>query len=147
MRFISVSLSLLFATPVLAEHHEGEKAKIDGHDEFKKLTVKEASAMKAAGTATMVDANGAETRAKYGYVPGAVLLSDASSFDVVKELPAAKDRTLVFYCGGPKCEAAPSAAKRAKEAGYTNLAVMREGIRGWVSAGQAVEKPGDKPKG
>ena len=33
------------------------------------------------------------------------------------------------------------AAKKASEAGYKNVAVMRDGIMGWVKAGQPVEKP------
>src|SRR2546427_10433996 len=47
---------------------------------------------------TIVDANGAEFRAREGIVPGAVLLSNYKTYDADKELPAGKDARLVFYC-------------------------------------------------
>jgi hypothetical protein len=47
---------------------------------------------------TIVDANGAEFRAREGIVPGAVLLSGYKTYDVAKELPPRKDARLVFYC-------------------------------------------------
>jgi rhodanese-related sulfurtransferase len=86
--------------------------------------------------ATVVDANGAETREKYGVVPGALLLSDHRSY-ALTELPTDKSKPLVFYCGGTQCRASDAAATRAQSAGYASVSVMREGIKGWVSAGQA----------
>ena len=88
-----------------------------------------------AKSATVVDANGAETREKYGVVPGALLLSDHRSY-ALSELPSDKSGPLVFYCGGTQCRASDAAASRASAAGYAKVSVMREGIRGWVSAGQ-----------
>ena len=85
--------------------------------------------------AVAVDANGAETRQKYGVVPGATLLSDHRSY-ALTELPSDKSQRLVFYCGGTQCRASDAAANRALSAGYANVSVMRDGIRGWVSAGQ-----------
>ena len=87
--------------------------------------------------ATVVDANGAETREKYGVVPGALLLSDHRSY-ALTELPSDKSKPLVFYCGGTQCRASDAAASRAQSAGYASVSVMREGIKGWVAAGQAV---------
>jgi rhodanese-related sulfurtransferase len=83
-----------------------------------------------------VDANGAETREKYGVVPGALLLTDHRSY-ALTELPADKSSSLVFYCGGTQCRASDAAATRAAAAGYASVSVMRDGIRGWVDAGQA----------
>ncbi len=57
------------------------------------------------------------------------------------ELPENKFSKLVFYCGGQACMAAPKAAKVAQDAGYKDVNVMRAGIRGWVKAGKAVDKP------
>jgi rhodanese-related sulfurtransferase len=90
--------------------------------------------------ATIVDANNAETRQEQGVVPGAVLLTSSREYSL-NELPNAKDTKLVFYCGGTKCRASDSAAKRAAEAGYADVSVMRDGIRGWKSAGQTTETP------
>ena len=47
---------------------------------------------------TIVDANGADFRAREGIIPGAVLLSNYKTYDVEKELPPRKDARLVFYC-------------------------------------------------
>jgi rhodanese-related sulfurtransferase len=101
--------------------------------------VDEVSGLIEAKAARAVDANGADTRKQYGTVPGAVLLSNARTFDA-SELPEDKSTELVFYCGSESCNAAPKAAARAKELGYTAVKVMPEGIRGWVKAGKPVDK-------
>jgi len=84
------------------------------------------------GAVTPVDANGAETRAEFGTLPGAIMLD---TDDVASVLPEDTDTDLVFYCSSQRCSAAPRAAEAAIEAGYTNVHVMRDGIRGWVDAG------------
>ena len=86
-------------------------------------------------SATVFDANGDDTRKEYGVVPGAVLLSDHKSYPL-SVLPAAKSDKLVFYCGGTQCRASDAAAQRAASAGYSDVSVMRAGIRGWKDAGQ-----------
>jgi hypothetical protein len=50
------------------------------------------------GAVTLLDANGADFRAKEGVIPGAVLLSSYRTYDVEKELPPRRDTRLVFYC-------------------------------------------------
>jgi rhodanese-related sulfurtransferase len=69
-----------------------------------------------------------------------VLLSSSRQY-ALSELPAAKETKLVFYCGGTACRASDSAAKRAADAGYADVSVMRAGIRGWKSAGQTTATP------
>lgn len=86
-----------------------------------------------------VDANSPGTREKYGTLPSAVLLSSSDDY-ALSELPSDKEKGLVFYCGGERCTSAPKAAKRAMEAGYQNVHVMRAGIRGWVKAGKKIDK-------
>lgn len=82
------------------------------------------------------DANDRETY-DAGHVPGATWVHyDSVSAEV---LPADTAAPLVFYCGGPSCGAAPTAAETAVSLGYTNVAVMRAGISGWREAGQPVE--------
>lgn len=106
----------------------------------RELSVSEVAALVQAKSATVVDANDAETREEQGVVPGAVLLSSSRGYSL-SELPAAKDSKLVFYCGGTACRASDNAAKRAAEGGYADVSVMRAGIRGWKSAGQQTETP------
>ena len=86
-------------------------------------------------SATILDANDSDTRKEYGVVPGAVLLSGKEY--PLSALPAAKADKLVFYCGGTQCRASDKAAARAASAGYSDVSVMRAGIRGWKDAGQA----------
>jgi rhodanese-related sulfurtransferase len=86
-------------------------------------------------SAIAVDANGVETRQKFGVVPGATLLSDHRNY-ALTELPSDKAQPLVFYCGGTQCRASDAAAQRAISAGYAKVSVMRDGIKGWVDAGQ-----------
>ena len=106
----------------------------------RELSVSDVSALVQAKSATILDANDAQTRQEQGVVPGAVLLSSSRQYSF-SELPAAKDTKLVFYCGGTACRASDNAAKRASEAGYADVSVMRAGIRGWKSAGQTTETP------
>ena len=63
---------------------------------LKMVTVAEVAAMKPADR-VVVDANNADTRKSIGIIPGAILLSSSSNFDV-KELSVAKTSKLVFYC-------------------------------------------------
>jgi rhodanese-related sulfurtransferase len=99
---------------------------------IKKVTVAEL----AKDTQSKVfDANSQDFRVKNGTIPGAVLLTSSSSYDL-KELPANKETSLVFYCASTMCGASESAAKRATEAGYTHVAVLPDGLMGWKRAGQ-----------
>jgi rhodanese-related sulfurtransferase len=65
------------------------------------------------------------------HVPGALHLDPAHYTD--SDLPADKESSLVFYCSNPMCRKAPSAARRAKQMGYSNVRVMSAGISGWLS--------------
>jgi len=115
----------------------------DGHQaslEPGKATVAQVASWTKAKKAVPVDANGKETRSSQGVIPGAVLLTSSSQY-AVAELPAAKDTKLVFYCANQKCGASHAAAKRAIENGYTDVAVLPDGIAGWKQAGQATAKP------
>ncbi len=84
----------------------------------------------------IVDANNVDFRAQNGTIPGAVLLTSPITYDPAKELPAAKDTALVFYCANNMCGASHAAADKAAKAGYTNVSVMPEGLMGWKAAGQ-----------
>ena len=86
------------------------------------------------------DANSSETRDKYGVIPGAKLLSSDDDYNVGAVLPADKGDPLVFYCANTHCLASHEAARRAVNAGYTNVSVMADGIAGWKAAGQPTVK-------
>jgi len=86
------------------------------------------------------DANGKATRESQGIIPTAVLLPSSSAYDLAL-LPADKATPTVFYCANERCTASHSAAKRALDAGFTDVSVLSAGISGWVKAGKATEKP------
>jgi rhodanese-related sulfurtransferase len=80
-------------------------------------------------------------RSTSGVIPGAHLLSSDDKYDVATTLPPEKNAKLVFYCADTQCTASHEAARRAMAAGYTDVSVMSDGIKGWVDAGKPVEHP------
>jgi rhodanese-related sulfurtransferase len=106
---------------------------------FGELTVQEVSALLARGAAVVFDANGRDEWARR-HVPGAKWVDFSALAE--RDLPASKDRLLVFYCYNKMCLASHDAARRAIEMGYTSVFIMPEGIQGWVKAGKAIEKGG-----
>ncbi len=107
------------------------------------LTVPKLSALLENGASVLLyDANSRRTREKYGIIPGAKLLSHYSDYDAARELPTDKARKLVFYCASSLCSAAPTAARKAVAAGFTDVNVLPAGIKGWVEAEQPVQRAG-----
>jgi rhodanese-related sulfurtransferase len=89
----------------------------------------------ASGDCTVVDANSASTRETNGVLEGAILIDNYRTFDFAN-LDVSKDSSVVFYCGSTMCTASDKAATRATAAGFTDVKVMREGIKGWKKAGK-----------
>jgi rhodanese-related sulfurtransferase len=139
----SALAALAFALPsvALACDDEGHAAKAEAKPVVKTVTVTQLAELQQAKKATVVDANSQETRAKYGTIPGAVLLTSVAKFDAAKELPAAKDSKLVFYCANTHCPASHTAAERALTLGYTDVSVLPDGIAGWKAAGKPTAVP------
>jgi rhodanese-related sulfurtransferase len=80
---------------------------------------------------TVIDVNSPQSW-KQAHVPGALNLDPLAYSETA--LPSDKASPLVFYCSNPMCRKAPSAARRAKQLGYTDVKVMSAGISGWLSA-------------
>ncbi len=74
------------------------------------------------------------------HIPGARHLDPATLRE--DDLPAERDRALVFYCSNPLCRKAPLAARRARKMGYSAVLVLSAGITGWVAAGLPTESGG-----
>jgi rhodanese-related sulfurtransferase len=85
---------------------------------------------------TVYDVNARESWLK-ARVPSAIHLVPAYE---PAALPQDRTARLVFYCSNPLCRKAPSAAKRAKALGYSDVQVMSAGIVGWLEAGLPVER-------
>lgn len=131
--------------PAMAGSDSSVSSKLSGllgkqhaDDHFKLIHVADLAALKADPNShvTILDANVASTRNKYGVIPGARLLPSYNKYDVATELPPAKNSKLVFYCANTSCMASHGAARRAVAAGYTDVSVMADGIMGWDAAGQ-----------
>jgi rhodanese-related sulfurtransferase len=80
---------------------------------------------------TVIDVNSPQSW-KQAHVPGALNLDPLAYSE--NALPSDKASGLVFYCSNPMCRKAPTAARRAKQMGYTDVKVMSAGISGWLSA-------------
>ena len=85
-----------------------------------------------------------------GHVPGAINIPKPLLTKNLDQL--AKDKLLIFYCGGLHCGLSPASAQIAMKAGFKNVKVWYEGMPGWIAAGNyaeietpAVEKLAMKP--
>ena len=87
----------------------------------------------------LCDANNDETRARFGSIAGALLLSSYRDYDL-GELSADKSRPIVFFCHSEMCGAAAEAARRAIAGGYEQVSVMPAGIVGWAEAGHPISR-------
>lgn len=124
---VTAMMFCLFSNPILAK-------------DVPDVSVTQLSNLMQAKKVTVIDANGPETRKKYGVIPGAVMLSSYDDYNIAKELPKDKNAKLVFYCANTKCTAAPKAAQKAIKAGYKNVAHLSVGIMGWNKAGKKNQK-------
>ncbi|MBX7115572.1 MAG: rhodanese-like domain-containing protein [Myxococcaceae bacterium] len=129
---MAAALAVTVGVPSLAlacEHEQKAESSV------KKVTLAELTTLQKDKKVSVYDANGNDTRKQFGVIPGATLLTSASTYDV-KELNADKSTKLVFYCASEKCTSAKQAATRAIEAGYSDVSVFPDGIKGWAKAGQ-----------
>lgn len=72
------------------------------------------------------------------HIPGSINIP-FESIRTAPNLPPDKDMLIVFYCMGVMCIYSGEAASAAREMGYRNLSIYREGIVGWQRAGLPVE--------
>ena len=146
MRILLVSVSLLVflagckdSNAAPTEAGSAEQAAATGQDPkdpaIAEISVEDADTALQSG-AVAVDANSESTRKSEGTVPGAVILSSSSKYDLA-QLPEDKSKDLIFYCSNTKCTASDSAAERASANGYESVHIMREGIKGWKAAGKS----------
>lgn len=134
---IALTLALISIAPVPLRAETKDAA-----GDLSTVTVEQLATLRTAGTATVVDANGGETRQKYGVIPGALLLTHYGDYDAAKELPPDHARKLVFYCANEQCMASHKAARRAIDAGYSDVNILPAGIMGWKKAGQPTDTSG-----
>lgn len=143
MPFAAAAMMVFGASNLAAQSSCSEKAKAecakkcDGESkkakeeksagfEFTSITLEQLNTMLSTDGVTIFDARGQDSYDQ-GHIDGSVLFANAT-------LPADKNAAMIFYCGGPKCSAAPKAARTVLEAGYTNVMVFTGGWLEWSSA-------------
>ena len=80
-------------------------------------------------------------RFQEGAIPTAIHLPFIGFDKFVDRLPKDKSQLTVFYCGGITCTLSPNSLKKAKQMGYTNLRVYREGEPDWKTRNYLVTTP------
>jgi rhodanese-related sulfurtransferase len=72
-------------------------------------------------------------------LPGAKALAPTAKDEEVTALLPDKTAMVVTYCAGLKCPASHMLSEKLRGMGYVNVIEYREGIEGWVAAGNVVE--------
>jgi rhodanese-related sulfurtransferase len=91
-------------------------------------------------TYTLIDSRPL-VRFQEGAIPTAIHLPFIGFDKFVDRLPKDKSQLTVFYCGGITCTLSPNSMKKAKQMGYTNLRVYREGEPDWKTRNYLVTTP------
>jgi len=117
-----------------------EKTEQAARKGFLVVSPTEGRAMLASGARLFVDAREPAEFAA-GHIPGAVHVSaDALLMGMDSVLPGVeKSRPILVYCGDLACSKSKDLAQGLKELGFTDLAVMPEGLEGWLAVGGPVE--------
>jgi rhodanese-related sulfurtransferase len=139
-QIIVVVLASTLALGCRSSESERTSSSTEVAAEIRKVTIPEVAQYIQTKSAVLIDTNGSKIREEFGVIPGAVLLSNHREYPLT-ELPPKKDAKLVFYCGGLACGASHVAASRAAKAGYTDVNVLPDGIKGWKNAGQPTDTP------
>jgi rhodanese-related sulfurtransferase len=90
-----------------------------------------------AGNYTLIDSRPARLF-KEAAIPTAISLPFPEFEKNVDQLPADKNRLVIFYCSGPACTMSPNSLARAKNLGYANTKVFVGGMPEWAGKNYAV---------
>lgn len=112
--------------------------------EIENLSVEQVKYEMERDDATTVDIRDSEERADNGAIPGSKHVTRGMlEFNADPSLPYYKDflqpdRRIILHCAAGGRSAL--AAKTLKDMGYTNVAHLETGFRGWAEAGASIEK-------
>ena len=102
----------------------------------RQITAKEALELHTSGRATFVDVRDLN-EVNLGMIPGAIHL-DRGRLESKVEAAIPRDATVVLYCAVGNRSAL--AAETLEKMGYTDVASLDSGFRGWVEAGGEIEE-------
>ena len=89
-----------------------------------------------------IDVNSKESFRANQIGENSIHFKSTSKGDFEKALAKHKGKAIVAYCGGPSCGAWKRGAIAACKLGYKNIRHYKDGIKGWVSSGQAPKGKG-----
>ncbi len=89
----------------------------------------------------LVDSRPKRTKYDKAHIPTAISIPDMSFDKMVDQLPADKEKLLVFYCGGYKCKLSHKSAAKAIVLGYKNVKVFSAGYPAWKEVAKAPSAP------
>jgi rhodanese-related sulfurtransferase len=81
----------------------------------------------------LIDSRPKQGKYDQGHIPGAISIPDTYFDKLASQLPAEKNKPLVFYCGGLDCPLSNKSASKAIALGYSNVKVYPEGYPRWVA--------------
>lgn len=104
------------------------------------LTARQALELMAAGQARFLDARDPASF-RTGAIPGAASLPPGLADQALAERLAAlpRDRVLVVYCDGLGCDQSRTLAERLAALGAARVALLADGLDGWLKAGGPLE--------
>lgn len=79
----------------------------------------------------VVDSRPKKKQFDQGHIPGALSIPTTQFDKYADQLPADKNKLVVFYCGGFKCKLSHKGAAKAMALGYTNVMVFSAGYPAW----------------
>lgn len=91
---------------------------------------------KAEDGALLVDSRPARLRYDIGHIQGSINIPDTQFDKLTHLLPQDKNREIIFYCQGPKCDLSAKSALKAEKLGYKNLKVYEGGVPDWEAKGE-----------
>ena len=85
-----------------------------------------------------VDARPASSRARDGFIPGAVHVGVEDDAEPPSDVPT--DAEIIVYCACPNEVSAALVARRLQRAGFRNVRPLVGGLDAWIAAGLPVER-------
>ena len=112
--------------------------------EIENLSVDQVKQEMASGNALIIDIRDGQERAESGAIPGSEHVTRGMlEFNADPSMPVYKDffqpdSRIILHCASGGRSAL--AAKTLKDMGYTNVAHLETGFRGWAAANAPIEK-------
>lgn len=134
--FRSNGLALIRKPEVKQAYHRMET---QDPKKSKQLSLDEAFTLFKTKAALFVDAR-QEVLYKMAHIKDADWIYHEGAKDNPKLKDIAKDRLMIVYCGGAKCEQAEHLVDQLEEAGFTNVFVFPGGMDEWRAAGYPIDE-------